>query len=348
MDGFYSSFKDIYMSVPEISLPNEVIDNEEVIQRVKNNFKGTDEEFIKIKRGLEKSFYFSGSNTRYSEESGEEKIGINAAETAKNLLNKMNISPNEVDMVIYGSVTRPYLEPSVAAEVASRLGVKNAHVFDVNCACSSLLQAIYTGAVFLNSHKELNYVVCCACEYPMSAVDYNIQSMKELLLKSSAFSLGSASAAVILARKPFKNNGFRLHSFRNRTYTDIWDASITPLVGSIETNSLVIEDAIHEILPEEIYGHVKFLNWKIEDLKQLIFHQPGDFFIRWVINNFPEVNEEKILKVHQYYGYTASTSVLLALDHYIQNNTLDNGDKMLLVVPGAGLSILAAGVSWEG
>ena len=347
MNGFYSRFSNVYMTVPEISLPDEKVDNNEILRRIKANFSGVDKEFKKIERVLKKSFDYNGCSVRYWEKDGEQKIGSNAAKVAESLLQRVNVKPEELSMIICGSISRPYLEPCVAAEIAFRLGINSVHAFDVTCACSSLLQAAYTGATFLNDNQDIKYVLCCANELPFKVADYNVQSVEELRKKIASYTIGSASAAVLISKKPFINEGFKVNSFRSMTYPETWDACITPLADEMVTDSYKLFESCKKYLINEIVTHLKQLNWNIEDVSQIISHQTGDYFLQWLGSSIPGFDENKLLKEQHCYGNTAGVSVFLALHDYVRSNRSKTGDKILLVVPAGGMTMVTAGISYE-
>lgn len=82
-----------------------------------------------------------------------------AAEAAKGLLKKRGISAEEIDLIIFASVTPDLIFPSSACILADKIGAKNAWGYDLAAACSGFLFSLETGAKFVESGKYKNVLV---------------------------------------------------------------------------------------------------------------------------------------------------------------------------------------------
>ena len=117
------SLPELYLSKPGIHLPAVRVDNAEIIRRVRAAFKGTDAEFATIASAIEHVFGLCKTQVRYLEP--DKRPGIiadYAVEAAKSCLAVNDVSLDEVDLVIGGSIARQYFEPATAMEVAAKLG----------------------------------------------------------------------------------------------------------------------------------------------------------------------------------------------------------------------------------
>ena len=68
-----------------------------------------------------------------------------AAAAIKGLLEKMNIDPMEIELVICATVTPDYPFPSTANVICDKVGMKNAWGYDSIAACSGFIYALSTG-----------------------------------------------------------------------------------------------------------------------------------------------------------------------------------------------------------
>lgn len=82
-----------------------------------------------------------------------------AAEAAKGLLAKRGISAEEIDLIIFASVTPDLIFPSSACILADKIGAKNAWGYDLAAACSGFLFSLETGAKFVESGKYKKVLV---------------------------------------------------------------------------------------------------------------------------------------------------------------------------------------------
>lgn len=72
---------------------------------------------------------------------------------------KRGISPEEIDMVIVGSITGDYRFPSAANVMCDKAGCTNAWGFDLSAACSGFLYALDVGRVYVENQTHQKVIV---------------------------------------------------------------------------------------------------------------------------------------------------------------------------------------------
>lgn len=112
---------------------------------------------IKERRVLQKE---EGEGTSY--------LAIKAAE---DLIEKRNIDPAEIDLVIVATATPDSMVASTAAFVASEIGAKNAFAYDLLAACSSFLFGMSTVASYIESGRYKK-VLLIGADKMSSILDY--------------------------------------------------------------------------------------------------------------------------------------------------------------------------------
>jgi 3-oxoacyl-[acyl-carrier-protein] synthase-3 len=80
-------------------------------------------------------------------------------EAVNGLLKKRGITANDIELIIFATVTPDMVFPSTACILADKIGAKNAWGFDLAAACSGFLFAIQTAASFIESGKHKNVLV---------------------------------------------------------------------------------------------------------------------------------------------------------------------------------------------
>ncbi|MCI5083590.1 MAG: beta-ketoacyl-ACP synthase 3, partial [Saprospiraceae bacterium] len=138
-------------------VPDYVLTNAELETMVDTN-----DEWITTRTGIKERRILKG------EGQGVSVIGI---EAVKGLLEKTNTKPEEIELVIFATVTADMPFPDTANLVADATGMKNAFCFDINAACSGFLYALTTGAKFIEagSHKK---VIVIGADKMSSIIDY--------------------------------------------------------------------------------------------------------------------------------------------------------------------------------
>jgi 3-oxoacyl-[acyl-carrier-protein] synthase-3 len=74
-------------------------------------------------------------------------------------LDAAGVQPEELDLVIVGTLTPDYLLPACACLVQDRIGAKNAGAFDVSAACTGFLTALHTGESFISAGRTKRVLV---------------------------------------------------------------------------------------------------------------------------------------------------------------------------------------------
>jgi 3-oxoacyl-[acyl-carrier-protein] synthase-3 len=94
-----------------------------------------------------------------------------AAEAVKGLLAKRGITAEELDLIIFATVTPDLIFPASANILADKIGAKNAFGYDLAAACSGFLFALETASKFIESGKYKKVVVVGA-DKMSSIIDY--------------------------------------------------------------------------------------------------------------------------------------------------------------------------------
>ena len=124
-----------------------------VPEKVMTNFDlekiiDTTDEWITTRTGIKERRVLEGKPTS--------ELGVQAV---KGLLEKTGTDPNEIDLVICGTVTPDFPFPSTANVISDKVGLKNAWSFDVNAACSGFIYALTTGSQFIETGKYKKVIV---------------------------------------------------------------------------------------------------------------------------------------------------------------------------------------------
>ncbi len=94
-----------------------------------------------------------------------------AAEAARCALLKRGIGPQEVEVIVVGTVTPDMFFPSTACLVQHKIAAKGAWGFDISAACSAFVYSLQTGAQFIctGAHKK---VLVIGADVMSSIIDY--------------------------------------------------------------------------------------------------------------------------------------------------------------------------------
>ncbi len=155
-------------------VPEQKLTNDDLEQMVDTNDEWiTSRTGIKERRILEKD-----KGTSYM-----------AIKAAKMILDQKKMSADELDLIIFATVTPDQPVPPAAAMVQRELKAKNAWGFDLNGACSGFLFALATGAQFVaaGTHQK---VLVIGADKMSSIIDYQD--------RNTCVIFGDAGGAVLL------------------------------------------------------------------------------------------------------------------------------------------------------
>ncbi len=138
-------------------VPDYVLTNKELEKMV-----DTTDEWITTRTGIKERHILKGKDKGVTEIA---KVAV------ENLLKKRGIGPEEIDLVIFCTVTPDKVFPASANIVSRKVGMNNAFGFDLMAACSGFLYGVTTGAKFIESgtHKK---VLVIGADKMSSIIDY--------------------------------------------------------------------------------------------------------------------------------------------------------------------------------
>jgi 3-oxoacyl-[acyl-carrier-protein] synthase III len=338
------SLAELFLSKPGVCFPGILVDNAEIIRRVRARFKGTKKEFTKLVAAIERVFRLCKTRQRYLEADDSGRVADFAVAAARQCLDRNGVSTSEIDLVIFGGIARQYFEPATAMEVAAKLGLRKTHAFDVTSACVGHLEAIQTAAGYLNLHRNLRTALVCTSELSRQYLSYDIQKVRELQTKSAGLTIGNAAACVLVRSTPFPGGGIRLLAMDTITAPDHWDLCQVPIDGTLFSSSAELM-RLAKMIPPWVRERLAAIGLGPEDIDHYVFHQPSEIMVRRILQDLG-ADPDRGIYTHSLYGNTASASVGVTYDHLLEERAVRVGDKIALGSAAAGFSIVLATGEW--
>lgn len=265
--------------------------------------------------------------------------------SARDALDKCELSTEDIDMIVFVSDTPEYTVPSNAMMIHQRIGAVNAHaVFDMNCNCTGMIVAIDNISSFMKTHEDINNTLLVGSFHASSVVRFD-----------DAFTYGTfgdTSVSVILSKEKESNNGV-LYSkyFTDSSYCEL---SKYPACGSME--SLLVKQHKYyrrlEYVPFDanlfVESFAKSINEFFEengisddDIAFYAFSQLSNGANEDVFSKLDIIPEDKYLFVADKYGYTGCTSPLLALSTVWSSIDKYKGKYIIAISVAVGFSTSA-------
>jgi 3-oxoacyl-[acyl-carrier-protein] synthase III len=336
----------LYLSRPATVLPDAGLDNEDVLLRVRESFRGTTAEWQPIEQIIRYVFDRCNSKMRYLELDATLSPGEFASRAATVCLQENGVAATDIDLLVYGGVARDAFEPATAAEVAGRLGAKPLHALDVTCACAGLIEALHVVAGYFALHDELRTALICAGEITRDRVSYDIQSVEDAVVDVAGLTLGNAAAAFLVTREQLPSGGARLVGFTHKTLSEHWALCRAPVDGHFMSQSTELFALAVHAAPE-VRRLLAEAGWSPEDVQHYALHQPSEVVLERIFTDLG-ARPQACVHTHALFGNTASTAWALALDYRLKHSTMQAGDKIVIGSAAAGFTMVTAAAVWEG
>jgi 3-oxoacyl-[acyl-carrier-protein] synthase-3 len=269
-----------------------------------------------------------------------------AIQAAKDLLQKSNTDPAEIDMVIMATATPDMPVAATGVYVATQIGAVNAFSYDLVAACSSFLFGMSTAARYIESGKYKK-VLLIGADKMSSIIDYTD--------RTTCIIFGDGGGAVLFEPNTdglgVKDEYLRTDGI-GRPFLKI-DAGGSLLPASNET----VNNKQHYVFQE---GKTVFKfavsnmadvcekvmqrnNLSGEDVNWLVPHQANKRIIDAAASRMKIPEEKVMMNIHKY-GNTTSATLPLCLADY--EKQLKKGDNLIFASFGGGFTWGAVYLKW--
>ena len=264
-----------------------------------------------------------------------------ATEAAKKALAKSNLHPDAIELIIVATITPEMVFPSTASFVQRSLGAKKAWVFDLAAACSGFVYSLAIVQQFLESGRFKNALVIGA---------ETLTKITNWSDRTSCILFGDGAGAVVLEQSKDSKKGIIYSTMASDG--DCWEALNCQAYGSRHPPDKELDDPkkiYMEIKGREVYQQavrrivetvtesLNHCNLTVEDISMVISHQMNARIIESAAKRLKLPDEKVFLNIAEY-GNTSAASVPIAFDECIRKGKIKEGDIVIFVAFGAGLT----------
>ena len=311
--------------VPDLVLTNEML----------SQIVDTNDEWITTRTGIKSRHITNGEPTFH--------LGVMSAKEA---IKDAGIDPKDIGLIIVTTITNDFSTPSVACLIQREIGAIGSMAIDINCACAGFVYAFDMAKRYLETDKNLKYVLVVSAEELSKITDYTDRSTCVLF--------GDGAAAVVLERdenKIFSSylgaDGTGAEYLLARSYN-----SETPFTTNFNRfddkmpdgnshylfqNGKEVYKFATKTLPVAVKESCKKIGLAPDELDVIIPHQANVRIIETAAKNLG-ISMDKFYINLQNHGNTSSASIPLALYDAIKDGSLKKGNKACIVGFGAGLT----------
>jgi len=263
-----------------------------------------------------------------------------ATAAALHALEAGSMDPAELECIIVSTSTPDMILPPTACMVQKNIGACNAFAFDMNAVCSGFVYAVETADNFIRSGKYRTVLVIGADTYS-KILDFQDKTTCPLF--------GDGAGAILMTATE-EERGI-LHTLIQSDGCR-WDLIQVPSSGSrrpITPETIALRENTFKMAGRSVYTFATDIIPKLiaqvcdgagvapGELDFIIPHQANSRIID-VITKKTGIPAGKILLNLDRYGNTAAASVGLALDENLRNGVIREGNMVLMMGFGGGLS----------
>jgi 3-oxoacyl-[acyl-carrier-protein] synthase-3 len=323
----------IYAAITGVGghMPDYILTNKELSTMVDTN-----DEWITSRTGIKERRILKG----------EKGTSDMAALAVKQLLEKCNTDPADVDLIIVATVTPDHVFPATANLVADKTGCVNAFNYDMGAACSGFIYALSTGAAFIESGRYKKVIVVGA-DKMSSIIDYTD--------RTTCIIFGDGAGAVMLEPTTeeygvidyiHKSDGSGVDFLRMKAGGSKYPATHESIDAGehyvYQDGKTVFKFAVTN-MADYAAKIMERNNLTGDDVAWLAPHQANKRIVDATSNRMG-ISDDKVMMNIERYGNTTSATIPTLLWDY--EKQLKKGDNIILAAFGGGFTWGAIYLKW--
>ncbi len=313
--------------------PEKVVTNDDLSELI-----DTTDKWIRVRTGI--------SERRVA--AADEQTSDMAVAAAKQALDAARCRPEDLDLIVVGTISGDMQMPACAAFVQHKLGA-SCPAFDVSAACAGSLFGMSVAEAYVRAGLAKRILVV-GVELLSRLLNWNDRSTCVLF--------GDAAGAMVIGPSEDPERGIR--SLKIHTDGATTDILTIPGGGSLNpTSAESLEKQLQfvHMNGREVYKFaVRALadvvkealtadGLTVEDIDHVIPHQANIRIVHNVLDKLEIPREKAHLNIDRY-GNTSSASVPVTLDETLRSGVIHEGQTLVMMAIGAGMSWGGAVVRW--
>ena len=323
-------------------VPENIVKNKDL-----EKIMDTSDEWIQERTGI--------TERRWVLENSDESTSSMGTEAAKKAIDNAGISSDQIDFIIFATLSPDYFFPGSGVLIQRNLGLKEVGALDIRNQCSGFIYALSIADQYIKSGMYKNILIV-GSELHSGGLEKSTRGRNVSVI------FGDGAGAVILqASDDFEKGIMSTHLHSEGKYAEEL-AVISPATkkwidklvedpdedGSsyapYMNGNFVFKNAVvrfMEVINEALVKN----NLTKDDIDLLIPHQANLRISQFVQKQLALPNE-KVYNNIMKYGNTTAASIPIALAEAIEKGMLNDGDILCLAAFGSGFTWGSALIRW--
>lgn len=265
-------------------------------------------------------------------------LATNAAEQA---LKAAGIQAEDLDLVVVATSTPDWPLPATACQVQANIGATKAAAFDISAVCAGFVYALAMVQSAMQGNANFKKALIIGAETYSRILDY--QDRKTCVL------FGDGAGAVVLGRVP---EGYGILSSYIRSDGTGTSMVQIPAGGSRRPTSSrtiaehehffrmdgrAVRDFFQKTFADALYTVLDAAELHIDEVDLIVPHQANGVILQERMQ-FYKIPSDKVYFTLERYGNTAAASVPITLHEAVVSNRVQDGNAVVLLSYGAGMT----------
>lgn len=323
-------------------VPENVVTNDDLSKIMETN-----DEWIQERTGIkERRHVIKGEDTTTS-------MGVKAAKIA---IERSGVSYDDIDFIIFATLSPDYYFPGPGVLVQRDLGLKTVGALDIRNQCSGFVYALSIADQYVKTGMYKNILII-GSELHSHGLDMTTRG------RGVSVIFGDGAGAAVISREEDLTKGIlstHLHSegqhaeelsliapgMGKRWVNDIIadndpnDESYFPYMNG----QFVFKNAVvrfSEVIMEGLQAN----NLQVSDIDMLVPHQANLRISQFIQQKF-KLSDDQVYNNIQKYGNTTAASIPIALTEAWEQGKIKSGDTVVLAAFGSGFTWASAIIKW--
>ncbi len=289
----------------------------------------------------------SGIKERHIVEDGVAASDL-AVEAAKRALESCSLSPDKIDLVVCATITGDMPFPATASLIQDRLGVSNAPAFDLQAGCSGWVYAVSVASQFVRA-GTYRHVLAVGVDILSCVTDWTDRSTCVLFGDGAGAAVvgavpgGAGVLSAVLGSDGSGGELLRIEAGGSRLPTSA--ETVRNCQHYIRMEGREVFKFAVRIMGEASVQALEACGLTPQDVDLFVPHQANIRIIDAAAKRLG-LPDEKVFVNVQNYGNTSAGSIPMALGEAYRTGRLKEGDIVVVVGFGAGLTWGAAVLKW--
>lgn len=277
-----------------------------------------------------------------------------AYEASIRAIKNSGIDKNEIDMIIFATLSPDHEFPGTGCFLQAKLGLPEIAVLDIRQQCTGFLYALSVADKFILSGSHKNILVV-GSEIHSKGMDKTPNGRNVAVL------FGDGAGAFVVSRKELDNPKTDSRIITTKLYADgayakdLWVAAPGTAFGKERINHQMLEEGLHypQMNGKTVFVHatkrmaecliqaVSSANITLADVDLFLFHQ-ANLRINLKVAEMLSIPEEKVFNTIQNYGNTTAATIPLGMDDAIKAKVLKKGMVVASAAFGSGFTWASA------